>query len=346
LPLRAFTLVELLVVITILLLLSSLALAVFHTGRSSDRMRSASRVVQSAFLGARDRAQLAKDQRGVRLVRDTTDPTLATGFVYVQPLPLQTAGNTLATPSADNVAVTTPPAGATATLIVISGPAGAAWFQQDRAGIWPPAQVQVRIPSSQSTAAGPWLQLQRQSNTPPCWGTQDASGNLNLVLQTPSPSGPIPATDSRASIDVQLGNDLLPFHQPISLSSGCVIDLARSSANVQTLAGVGTGFNPPVDVMFSPRGQIAGSLQGLGPLHFLLRDLRDAAAGLDPTSVAQSQQARGDLLVLTVVPQTGLVQVFEADPTDAVNNATGAPGADGVIDDLFHFAKIGSAAGR
>jgi hypothetical protein len=169
---------------------------------------------------------------------------------------------------------------------------------------------------------------------------------LNLVLQTPSPSGPIPATDSRASIDVQLGNDLLPFHQPISLSSGCVIDLAHSSANVQTLAGVGAGFNPPVDVMFSPRGQIAGSLQGLGPLHFLLRDLRDAAAGLDPASVAQSQQARGDVLVLTVVPQTGLVQVFEADPTDAVNNATGAPGADGVIDDLFHFAKIGSAAGR
>jgi hypothetical protein len=51
-------------------------------------------------------------------------------------------------------------------------------------------------------------------------------------------------------------------------------------------------------------------------------------------------------MVLTVFPQTGLVQVFEIDPTDLVNNSTGAAGADGLADNLFAFAQQGKAAGR
>ncbi len=53
-----FTLTELLVVIGILLVLSTLAFAVFNSGRSSDRMRSGARTAQSAFLGAKDRKAL------------------------------------------------------------------------------------------------------------------------------------------------------------------------------------------------------------------------------------------------------------------------------------------------
>jgi len=68
-----FTLVELLVVIGILLLLASLSVAVFNSVRSSDRMRSGARIAQSAFLGAKDRALHAKDLRGVRLTRDSTN---------------------------------------------------------------------------------------------------------------------------------------------------------------------------------------------------------------------------------------------------------------------------------
>src|SRR5262249_11622298 len=84
-----FTLVELLVVISILLTLSVLVWAVFKPS-NTDRMRSAARIAQSAFLGAKDRALHAKDLRGVRLMRDTTDPTLVPGLVYLQPLPLLT----------------------------------------------------------------------------------------------------------------------------------------------------------------------------------------------------------------------------------------------------------------
>ena len=87
-------LIELLVVVAILLILSTLAFAVLNSGRSSDRMRSGARTAQSAFLGAKDRALHAKDLRGVRLTHDLANANLVNGFVYLQPLPMQSAGNT------------------------------------------------------------------------------------------------------------------------------------------------------------------------------------------------------------------------------------------------------------
>jgi prepilin-type N-terminal cleavage/methylation domain-containing protein len=354
-----FTLVELLVVVTILLILSTLVFAVFNTGRSSDRLRSAARIAQSAFLGAKDRALHAKDLRGVRLTRDTTDPTLVTGFVYLQPITLQSAGNIPGQPNANNFAVTRPniPTNFDATQVLISGSQGQVWYTQDKNGIWPPSGVQIRIPSQ----TGQWLNLVRVQNTPPYWGTYNATtGVLTLTLQVPYQGGtslpPAPnainTTDATASCDISLGNDVLPFQQPIPLSSAVVIDLKFCSTNVQTLAGIGTGTNPYVDIMFSPRGGVSGYLSGLGPLHFLLRDLKDAAnTNISPLAIGGPGSANpdlntGDRMILTVFPQTGLVQVFEIDPTDAVNNSTGASGADGLADNIFNFAQQGKSAGR
>jgi prepilin-type N-terminal cleavage/methylation domain-containing protein len=364
-----FTLVEMLIVITIILILAGLVFAVFNTGRSSDRLRSAARIGQSAFLGAKDRALHAKDLRGVRLTRDLTDTTLVTGFVYLQPIPIQTAGN-YPTPNVNNVTVTRPNIASgnfDATQVLISGTQGQTWFTQDQNGIWPPSPVQIRIPAQ----TGQWLNLARVQNTPPYWGTMNA-GNLQLTLQTAYQGGnPPPAPNAidpnmtTASCDIQLGNDVLPFHQAIPLSSNVVIDLKFCSANIQTLAGLQTGVNYYVDIMFSPRGGVSGYLSGLGPMHFLLRDLKDAVAtsqikdangnfcggrlvGACPTAVpAQTEDPnKGDRLVLSVFPQTGLVQVFEIDPTDIVNNLTGVAGPDGLADNIFFFAQQGKSAGR
>src|SRR5262249_15164288 len=127
-----------------------------------------------------------------------------------------------------------------------------------------------------------------------------------------------------------------------------------------------------VDIMFSPRGGVSGFLSGLGPMHFLLRELKDAVAtsqytmkdtngnafacgglivGGDVTSggtpnLGTPHPNQGERLILSVYPQTGLVQVFEIDPTDVVNNVTGAPGADGLADNIFFFAQQGKSAGR
>ena len=88
--------------------------------------------------------------------------------------------------------------------------------------------------------------------------------------------------------------------------------------------------------------QLTGPLAGLGPLHFLLNSMADASQNLTPID----PKNRGDKLIVTLFPQTGLVATFPIDPTDNVNNATGLPPGDGLADDLFNFAKQGKAAGQ
>jgi hypothetical protein len=154
------------------------------------------------------------------------------------------------------------------------------------------------------------------------------------------------------SCDIVLGNEVMPFHQPISLSSGIVIDLKYCSTNIQTLAGIGTGSLPNVDIMFSPSGGVSGYLSGLGPMHFLIRDLSDAAdstnnpLAVGPPGSANPDVTKGDRMILTIFPQTGLVQVFDFDLSDRVDNNTGVALPDGLADNPFNFAQQGKAAGR
>ncbi|MFN0050541.1 MAG: type II secretion system protein, partial [Planctomycetales bacterium] len=82
---RGFTLVELLIVVGIVLLLAGMVVYAIQPSQSS-RLREAGRVGQAAIMGARDRALHAKAKRGFRLVIDPNDSTLATGFVYLQPM--------------------------------------------------------------------------------------------------------------------------------------------------------------------------------------------------------------------------------------------------------------------
>jgi prepilin-type N-terminal cleavage/methylation domain-containing protein len=361
---RGFTMVELLIAITIILILAGIAATALNGTRSTDKMRSAARVAQSAFMGAKDRASHAKAPRGIRLVRDTTDSTLVTGFTYLQQLPIQTTGNLPGQQNLNNVAVARPnyPPNADATRVIINGQQGQSWLTQDRAGIWPLSRVQIRIPSQ----TGIWYNLlplpqaQPQNPTPPYWIAQDPNNPANvwLTLQTPFQGGhpagttvtnnAIDFADSNASCDIQLGNDLLPFHQPIGLPSNVVIDLKFSSLNVQSYMAVGTGY---FELMFSPRGMISGPIAAQGPLHFLLRTLDDATAteqfvdgqgnktaGWYVGTAALPDPNKSERLIVTVFPQTGLVSTFEFDPTDA--------NGDGIADNPFNLAQRGKSAGR
>ena len=81
----------------------------------------------------------------------------------------------------------------------------------------------------------------------------DSSGNLTLTLQTPYQSGKpwppntnaVDPTDADASCEIQPGSALLPFHQPIPLPSGVVIDLDYSSPNVAGLWPASRRANAP-----------------------------------------------------------------------------------------------------
>lgn len=85
---NGFTLVELMIAMGILLILTTLSVAVYTTTSSADRIRSSARQVQSSFGGARDREIKAVRtnpgaRRGLRLLVDAGDPTTVTSMVYV-----------------------------------------------------------------------------------------------------------------------------------------------------------------------------------------------------------------------------------------------------------------------
>ena len=365
-----FTLTELLVVIAILLVLSTMAFAIFNSGRSSDRIRSGARTAQSAFLGAKDRALHAKELRGVRMTRDSTNLNLLNGFVYLQSLgTLPYPNGSIQLERTDILAATVPDSAD--VLIVhgydgteLGGPIGpfVDWAQKSTFFASP---GRIRIPSG---STGQWYSF--FANSSGMYKLQQRNEYLQLATSFAQSGNPYPAnyiafdrTSGFSSCDIQLGNDLLPFHQPISLPSGCVIDLAYCNANVQQLAGfnVAPAPNPPynIDIMFSPRGNITGTVSALGALFFCIRSIQDATLSdlnnplisLDPGYGGQiigGQTAKlpGDCLILAVFPQTGLVQTFDADLTDNINNLTLLSPPDGRADNLFNFAQQGKSAGR
>lgn len=93
----AFTLIEMMVVITIMLIVFSMTAGVVSLAINTDRIPSSSRTVQAALLGARDRAVRAgkadlnqQPYRGVRFVLDPkykynadTTSSAITSLVYV-----------------------------------------------------------------------------------------------------------------------------------------------------------------------------------------------------------------------------------------------------------------------
>ncbi|WP_417380212.1 pilus assembly FimT family protein [Gimesia sp.] len=82
-----FTLVELLVVISIMAILVVMTVSSINFALTSDVTRGASRQVQSYLAGARDRAIYAKEPRGVRFLVDPNNPTAVTSMIYIAPSP-------------------------------------------------------------------------------------------------------------------------------------------------------------------------------------------------------------------------------------------------------------------
>lgn len=353
---RGFTLIELLVVIVILAILAILVLMVFRTGAGSDKMRSGARIVQSAFMGAKDRALHAKDLRGIRFIRDPNSPlvnkqpTLCTGFVYLQPIPnLQYPPGSfqLERHQQNPIAATQIQTGpADSPDITILHGFGVDWDTKAQFFAVP---GRIRIPQG----TGQWYSF--TWNSDPLYPLKN--GSEYLILSTPfvNTSGAVAfnapvaydQTSGFSSCEIQLGNEVLPFHQPVSLPAGVVIDLQYSSQNVQNAAGFSTNPAPVppqnMDLMFSARGMISGPSGAQGPIHLFLRDVQDATAGVNPYAVGSPTSSnpdlsKGDRLIVTLFPQTGLVQTFEMDATDA--------NGDGIADQPFNFSMQGKSAGR
>jgi prepilin-type N-terminal cleavage/methylation domain-containing protein len=371
---EGFTLVELLVVMGILVLLASVTLMAFNSNRGGDRIRSAARSAQSAFLSARDRAMQAKDLRGIRLIVNTTDK-ICTGFQIIRPLPtLSGRASTSTSIVALTPTATLPYSGA---IVVPRG----TWTQYQTKGYFSNGVARVRIPG---TSTGTWFRLINTAapNSPPQFVNEVnfRTGNNNLPVDCvyfeglisaesvgdsvfnlrsiPGPnqnptlnSQPIEflLADGQTPFDVIFGNEAQPMSEPVNLPSGVVIDLDYCEISGFLQGGSEYGLESTLlDFMYTPRGSIEGAVGTSGPLFFLLNDLADALS-VDPDNPASPlnpihPRNKGEKLVLAVFPSTGNVQTFPIDPTDAINNSTGAATPDGLPDDLFSFARRASAA--
>ena len=78
-----FTLAELLIVITIILILTIAAIPAVLLGLQERRVSEAARTLQAAFAGARDKAIVDGQVRGLRLIREDTDPWNVSTLVYI-----------------------------------------------------------------------------------------------------------------------------------------------------------------------------------------------------------------------------------------------------------------------
>jgi prepilin-type N-terminal cleavage/methylation domain-containing protein len=276
-----FTLIELLVAMGILLILGALTIGTFSSVRDADKMRSASRGLQSAIAGARDRALHAKELRGFRLIVDPNSTQMATGLDYVQPIEGQPFSGAFIDP-VDKRTVTL--AGQELTGLRNAG------FLSEH--------FQVRVDAT----GGGWHWAHSLTTIGPD-ETFQFGGQSLLAGQT-------------VGITVKPINELLPQNAPISLPSGVVIDLALSQpADAMTR-----------DIMFSPRGNVAGDLGARGLIHFVLRDVRDVVEGIIPGAANEHRETS----ILTLFPQTGHAATFPADT---------------ISGDLFRFAKTGERKG-
>lgn len=311
---RGFTLIEILVVITILLILTMIVVAAFR-GNEAQKVRDGGRVAQSVLLGARDRALHAKEPRGLRIVRDPLNQNLGTGFVYVMPTevlkfaPIRVEQLDLLDATG---AVGVDATADTIRVHIFNNP-GLDYL--DSQGYFSTPK-QLRFPAKTGTWRV-WSNLRQVGSTTE-W-TVDCLTTPNNDIGTV-----MTQSDADSSVEFRMFNEALPNAAPMSLPSGVVIDIANSSARAGN------------DIMFSPRGSVTGIVVAGGPIYILLRDVRDVLEGIDPKNTTAGTIHR-DGIVVALFPATGHVQNYPVDRTD-VN-------VDGTADDIFRFAKLGSAAG-
>lgn len=331
---RGFTLIELLIVLSILIILFTLVVAVYQANQGTDRMRAAARQLQSAILGARDRAIHAKAPRGLRLIADATDPSIVTSVVYLGQVPNWTEGKVqLGRPDInpkDNV----PDSDIVRTLrAVYATTPSQRWYELWTRGLLKNG-ARIKLPKT----GGSWYTITIDTN-------QLTATNDVLILTADYKSTPTYGYPANVKgfdpfdYELELAASPLQGEQPISLPSGCVIDLDNSRIPGGWYNSSAGTYYLTLDIMFSPRGTVTGPYAASGIIHLLLAETGDTTTKIaGDSATAQSSSlhkprtasrtippecTQGEKLIVTLFTRTGAVSTHPMDPT-------GALGADGL----------------
>lgn len=316
---QGFTLVELLVVVTVMLLLITMTVVTIDFTFKAERIRTAARQVQSALEGARDRAIFAKEPRGLRLLIDPSEPRMVSSMVYVGagmewPLNPGTEHVTLERPdfSPQDGVADSPNVTIIRFAVDLASGAGSDWYTLKERGYLPVFEdlnlnSQLDAGEDQNgngvlDVVAPKITIDDRTYSVLTHRLTATNPILELmpgtVFSEPAdPSIPLtsvaPFSDSRRfPYKLELPPRILPDAQPILLPDGIVIDLDASDVPSNWRPGTPPAAMPldqqyakpysmEMDIMFSPRGVMHGPLTAQGLVHLYLADRKDVVHAVD-----------------------------------------------------------------
>ena len=300
-PRRAFTLVEMLVVLVVLLIVGLLGFTVVNSLTKSEVVHEGARNAQSFLEGARDRALHDKLPRGVRFYRASDDPTdtnynMITKMVYIGP-----AGKLSTGRFTNNV-----------VRIVNNG------SNQ-------PRRIQIVDTNYQQTwrtltergliTDGAWIKLRIGNSPPESYAIRVFGSGPYQYHLTKDFVGPI---NRNLTYELNLGAAELPNQEPRQLPGKVLIDpIASRFGNAQLTAAMPAN-RPYLDVMFSPRGTIVGSATQAGRIQLVVRGLADRDNG----NALNDPDNEQPTLVVVITTQTGSVATHAlSEPFNAADPA-------------------------
>lgn len=298
-----YTLVEIMIVITIILIIVAMTVSAVNFNREADRVRSGARRVQSFLSGARDRAIYSKEPRGVRLfvesvdtedvnkngILDAGEDTNGNGSIDVIP---SAKGRTVSTMAyiAPGGTWASPANSASIDLLrrdgnsdgdfkdagdvvsIVRGKNNPGWWNLKRRG-WLVDGLRIRIPAGPT---GTWYAIDTR-----LIDTTKAPTDIQLLLlQIPYSDGGDAGQEvafQDLTYEIELPYRILP-QDPAVLPEGVVIDLDASKLPdlwrpVNSGNGQYSGF---MDIVFSPRGNVIGDAAAAGVMHFYVCDSEDS----------------------------------------------------------------------
>lgn len=331
-----FTLVELLVVIAIFSILSALTVYAF-TGNQTDRVGASASTFRSMLEGAKSRAVKSGQVRGLRLIPDPNDPRIITSLAYV------------GTPEFDEGECVVQFQGGSWRLVnvdLLDPTNHTTWNTLDALGLLR-IGARVEVPRG----SGRWYRVTDfLPNTPPT-NQLDAVVIAGHYQPSVVDGGGFAALPNAAvPYRLELTPTLLAGADPVLLTPQTCIDLDGSvvPGNWRDSSG---NYAANLEILFSPRGTVVGSLEQAGVVHFRIANIGDVllargnGIGLPlttQTAVVVADPERGHRAI-SLFTQTGGVVVTEIDPISAApqegfNNET--------VDSLvaYRFALRGKEA--
>lgn len=332
-----FTLVELLVVVTIIAVLTTITIVSINVGVSRDRVRAGGRQIQSMLAGARDRAIYAKEVRGVRLILSSGNNHSAVALQYVG-APDRLVDPSATMPTADSISLTGATQLETQGLLTVGS--------------------QIEIPSGSGNFNTIASRVQTINST---------ANSVRLARSNPF----VPAASTTISVTLSLAPIPLAGTEPIPLPAGVAIDLDGSKVpkNWQPPnSNSDLSYSQTMDILFNPRGNITGDSARVGVLNFLIGDVGDIEFARtlpgrlrlsnpsttqwsvqntpfvpeNPTTGGPATTVKRDQVVVSVNARTGNVSVHPVNQTPAGVSQT-VPSA---ANDPFLFAETGEVSNQ